>query len=366
VSEDVADQARVLEVVGDEALGVVLVGAQNGIGALVAGDQLAAPEQRLGGGLEAIVGQANEGAVHQREPVEHETAEGDRARGARVAELAAQLEGILAAADREGDAVVLGAAGEDGEVELRDVPPGDDVGVELLQVGEEALQQDALGMHGFGVREDVMMDDEHAAQALRVQRDREDVVGARIGLDVERQHLERRRPVAGAQRRIAKDQAETRVRLAVPVDLQRAADAAIDQIAAGEADVGLEAGDAGGFEAGAQSRNLAWHGGGDLRCRLAGEGAQVGVIDLEARRDGIDPRAIGGAHEEIGPGAIVDDQKRAAVLEHAVQAHLGHAVPHPVGRREDEAAHENSLPQRRGDAEGQQTVRHLRASASPR
>ena len=65
--EDLGHQPRVFEVVVDEALRVVAIEALDLEVAVVAGDQLAAPEQRLRRGLELVVLQADEGAAHQRE-----------------------------------------------------------------------------------------------------------------------------------------------------------------------------------------------------------------------------------------------------------------------------------------------------------
>jgi len=71
--------ARVLEIVRHEARGVLVVGVQDRLGAAVAGDQLAAAEDRLRGGLELEIGQPDEGAVQQRQPVEHQAAGDDGA-----------------------------------------------------------------------------------------------------------------------------------------------------------------------------------------------------------------------------------------------------------------------------------------------
>ena len=145
---------------------------------------------------------------------------------------------------------------------------------------------------------------------------------------------------AGRSVGIAVDAAEPRLRLEVAVDLEGAADAAIDEVAIGEADVGLEAHDAALFELAAQRRHVAGHANGDRRHRLALERAQTAGLDVvEAGRERRDARRVALQDEEVRPGAVVDDQARLARFEHAVQVHLGNAADDAVGGREDEAVH---------------------------
>ena len=93
--------------------------------------QLALAEKRLRRGLQLVVVEADEGAAHQRQPVEHLAAEDDGARLARERRILAQVEGVVVAPDGEVHAVPARDARQDGEVEVDDVPAGDDVGIEL-------------------------------------------------------------------------------------------------------------------------------------------------------------------------------------------------------------------------------------------
>ena len=148
----------------------------------------------------------------------------------------------------------------------------------------------------------------------------------------------------GSQRRVAQHAAETLVALGVAVNGEGAADAAVDQIAVGEAHVRLETGDPGALEAAAQRRNVARQVDGHAYHGLAGEGLQVGFRKTQAGRHALGCRAVSGAQEEVRPHAVVDDQAGLARLEHAVEVYLGDAGADAVGRGEDEPAHARTIP----------------------
>ena len=110
----------------------------------------------------------------------------------------------------------------------------------------------------------------------------------------------------------------------------------VDQVAVGEAHVGLEAGDARGGEPAAQRRHVAGQRDADAHHRLAGEGAQR--RRRHRRRSRPHGLRVARRDEAVGLEPVVDDQRRLAALERRVQVHLGAPAVHPVGRRQDEAA----------------------------
>ena len=123
-----------------------------------------------------------------------------------------------------------------------------------------------------------------------------------------------------------------------PLDRQGAADAAVDEVAHREADVGLVGGDArarsGGRAAGERRRESATS---TASRRPAGERHPVGGLLHDRaqtpRRFGVPRLDVEARHE-----AAVADEERAAVLEHAVEVDDRPAGLDAIGRLEDEAA----------------------------
>src|SRR5213080_2348534 len=97
--QDLEHQARVLEVVGGEAGGIVAVRGLDLRAAVLGGEELPLADQQLGGGVEAVVLEADEGAAEKREPVQHHAPAEDGARLAREVLIAADVEVVVGAAE---------------------------------------------------------------------------------------------------------------------------------------------------------------------------------------------------------------------------------------------------------------------------
>jgi hypothetical protein len=78
---------------------------------------------------------------------------------------------------------------------------------------------------------------QHLRDAAAVEADREQAAGRGIGLDVEREDREPRGPVGGEDLGVLEDEAETAGLASLAPDLEGTADAPVDQVARGEADV---------------------------------------------------------------------------------------------------------------------------------
>src|SRR5207249_4801117 len=107
-------------------------------------------------------------------------------------------------------------------------------------------------------------------------------------------------------------------------------------------------------ETGAQRRYVGRPPDLDAHHGLAGEGDEVGGNDAGGSRQARRPTRVGRANEEVGRLAVIDDQRRLAALEDAVQVHLGTARDDAVGGRQDEAAlgHAAILPRASGGSQG--------------
>ena len=167
----------------------------------------------------------------------------------------AEAQAAGSAAELQRDVQALGDAGQHGEVEVDDVPAREHVGIQLAHAPREAGQQLPLRTERARLLRTgpaLRRQEQHLGRAAAVEPDREEPPRRRIGLDVEREDSQARRPVRGSDLGILEDEAETVRRPALAADLQRAADPAIDEVAHREADVRLVGRDAGGDEPVAQ------------------------------------------------------------------------------------------------------------------
>jgi hypothetical protein len=171
-----------------------------------------------------------------------------------------------------------------------------------------------------------------------VQADAEQTPRLGVGLDVEGEDAQARGPVGGGEFGVVEDHAAQRDRLSLAVDGQRAAEAPVDEVAHGEADVGLVTGDARALEPPPQRRRVGRHFHLDPDDRPAREGEPAGGAERPGpQRAG--PLGVVGLYVEVGDLAAVADEEGAAVLQPAVEVHHRPSTLHAVGRLEDEAAH---------------------------
>ena len=188
--QDLEHQARVLEVVGGEAGGIVAVRGLDLRPAVLGGEELPLADQQLGGGVEAVVLEADEGAAQESEPVQHHAPAQHGPRLAREALVAADLELVVGAAEGAAEPGAPAGALQDRQVKVAHVPARQHVGVDALHVGEEALEEHALVGHRLGARDLAPRDHEDALATRARQGERVEPLAVEARLDVEREHAE--------------------------------------------------------------------------------------------------------------------------------------------------------------------------------
>ena len=128
------------------------------------------------------------------------------------------------------------------QVEVDDVPAGQDVWIEGSDAIAECGQRGELGLAAyrlFGHLALAVVDDQHFVDLLSIHRDREEA-SVTIGLDVERQHAWFDRDVRGTQRRVVEDPCDRLPGRGIALDCTARLDAALDEIPNGEAHICLE------------------------------------------------------------------------------------------------------------------------------
>ena len=320
------------------AAGVAAPGVRGTAGA--AEGHLALAEHLARDAVERVVVEAQEGAAHQVHAVEDEAAGNGRLAAAEPAAGRPKAHRPRVAAELERRPRAAGDAVEHLEVEVDDVPAGQHVGVELADAGGEGVEGLALagaadGAVGQGAPGGV--DDVHLVGARAVERDGEEAPAGGVGLDVEGQHRRRHLDVGRAQLGVVEHAGDAFAGRGGARDLAAAADPAVDQVAHGEADIGLEGPDAVLLEAVAEGRRV--RGDGDLHPHdgPAVEGPPRGAA--LARRPQL-PGAGGvrAADVEVGRLAAVAHEERASTLQDPIEVDDGRPVLDAVGGLQDEAA----------------------------
>ena len=145
------------------------------------------------------------------------------------------------------------------------------------------------------------------------------------------------RPVGGDELGVLEDDALPRRVAALAADLERAADAAVDQVAHREAHVGLVGRDARSREAVAQRRRL-----GGLRDLEAHDGPshERDLVGERLPHGSPGPRRLRVFRLDVEAGHLpaVAHEERTSVLEPPVEVQNGRARLDPVSRVQDEAA----------------------------
>ncbi len=273
--------------------------------------------------IERIVIHADERAAQQVDAVEHQTARDARLAAAEIALGFADSRRPRASTELERVAHTGRNPLEHAEIEIDEIPTGEHVRIERSHPGGERLERVGLGRaaHGtLGARPVVWIDDEHLIAPQAVQRYRQETLRLRIGLDVERQHARRDLDVGRAQIRILEHQT-VGAGCGDSLDFTAALDAALDQVARGEAHVGFEGVDICRVKLVPQRRHVRGHGDIDAAHGAAVEGALLDRLGRRQRLEDGCPRHIGGAHIEVRPLPIVPHQKSAAALQTTVQVH---------------------------------------------
>jgi hypothetical protein len=208
-------------------------------------EELALADQHVRGGVKAVILEPDERAAQKREAVEHLAAGEDGAPFAREVLVAAKLELFVRTTERAAKPRDAACALDDGEVEVAHVPSRQHVGIGGTNVRQEALEQRALVGDHLRAFHIAAADEQHALAARARHRDGVETTAVQARLDVEGENAQPRCEVRRRERRVAIDAAHPGLALEGPVHGEGAADAMVDQVAVGEAQIGLERVDAG-------------------------------------------------------------------------------------------------------------------------
>ena len=349
--QDVEHQARVGQVVLHEALGIVgeRVHDPLRVAGSAAAQGLALAQNLPGRDLQGVALQAHVHRAQQADAVQHHPSRDEDGIGEAAPPAAALAQCAGGAAPLQRHPGRRRAPDQHRHVEVDDVPAGHHVGVQLADAPVQGGQQ--LGFAGArrgsgragGAGPGIGAPQEHFARAAAPERDREQALRLRVGLDVQRQGGQRRCPLRRPQLRLVEDHGVRRratpglKRAWLALDQQRAADTAVDQVTIGETHVRLEGAHPGAVQARAQLGRIP----GPLQPhpvhRFALQRSPAGRFEIGGARTA---RPLAGAalEVEVGPRTAVAHQEGAAVPQLAVEMHDRAAAPGlgNVGDVEDE------------------------------
>ena len=174
------------------------------------------------------------------------------------------------------------------------------------------------------------VDDENFVDPRGIQGDREQSVSLGIRLDVEGEYARLDIDAERPQSRVRIHAGNALRRHPVTLDFASPLDAAIDQIADGEAHIGLEGLDAGRVQTVTHSRNVLRSLHLDARYAAARETAFAGRPRLRRTKLARAP-GIGGANIKVGTLPVIAYQKRIAALQPTVEVHDRDALPMGCG-----------------------------------
>jgi hypothetical protein len=236
--------------------------------------------------------------------------------------------------------VSLGQSRQHRQVEVDDVPAREDVGVELTDPARKAGEQLLLCGKRRRVRWTTPArgrQEQHLGDAAAVQSHGQQAARGRIGLDVEREDAQPRRPIRGHELWLIEHDAEALKLTSFATDLAAPADPAVDEIAHGETDVGLVRRDARSDQPIAQARSVRGIVHLDADGGLTGERDPVGRNlpsgAAPARRFGILLLDV-----EMRNQAALAHQERPPVFQPAVEMDHGPIGLDAIRRLQDEAA----------------------------
>jgi hypothetical protein len=295
----------------------------------VPGNGLSLAENLARHSVERVIVHAYEGTAQQVDAVEHEAARNARLAAAEIAFGFADANAPYVPAQRKEMAHALSNALQYRQVEIDDVPTRQHIRIKASNPVTECLQ----GRIFMGAANRLIghcavaaVDDEYFIDAGRIHRDRQQTRRCAVGFDVERQHARLDFHIGRPQGRIVEYPGDARSRGRLAFDLTASFDAALDQIAHREAHVGLECIDAGIVKTIPHTRDL----GRGVHFKQGYLGAVEGPLAGRLRRRyPQDPCAfsVGGSNEEMGPLAVVPDQKRSARLQSPIEVDDGNALP---------------------------------------
>ena len=197
----------------DEPPPVLLEEAQDLVRAPAAGDRLALAQHRARDGVEAVVVHAHEGAAQQADPVEHDAA--GHARLARVARA-----GHRAQRERSGPRpsasgtrsarAIRSSTARSKSITFQPVSTSGSSSRTRAQKARTSSPWVAKGRASVRAVPAGRSEQQDLRGPAAVEADREQAAGRGIGLDVEREHAQARRPVGGSELGVLEDDAQPR------------------------------------------------------------------------------------------------------------------------------------------------------------
>ena len=292
----------------------------------------------MGRGIQPPIVQPLLGSARQRQRVQHRASRHHRPRIAPAATVEEEPAGKVGAPQVERNAQRLEPLLQDAEVEIDDIPPREDVGIE----GAHPLTEDqekiplAFGDRDLGARRvgDAIRGCRRNATAARLARpsahhddlagrptpqgDGEDLLQVRGRFDVQRENRERRHPRRRRQLRVLVDPSDSPPRLPGPFDSHRAADTGVDQVASDERQVCLEGGEAVGLKPSLQRSGVRRKVQSDApqrlsvrcgprACRRAHGGNVEGCGQLAGEQKEVRPRPAVSHHKGLPRGELAEE-----------------------------------------------------------
>ena len=344
VLENLQGQPRVLQVVFGQGLGRFAPHAHNFLRRIgrVFGNLLAAAEQPLRHGLQAVIGEPQR-VAHQWNAVHHHAPGHIGAALPHEAALALQNAGpIPRAAQVALHAQRVAARKEHAQIEVNHIPADDQIRIQAADALQQAENQPRLLRVRNGAGHFALCQQMHFLHSAAHQGGAQNAPGVGGGLEIEGERAQRHPRRSGGERGVVEVHNAVRVDLvpaqfAAPFNFAGGANAAVNQKAVGEAQIGFQGLAPRGGNALAQRRHLCRLLRFDAQQPAPAQVAQLRLCDFDAARALQRPRAFPGG-KEVGAEAVVLDQKGRAGFEPPVELHHRDACAHPVGRVDDEAA----------------------------
>ena len=333
--EDAQHQLRVAQVVATEGGQVALVEAEQLRVSAGPMQELAFAEHRARHEVQVVLVEVQERATHEVQPVQHHTTGNVRAHGREAIPRRVHAQCAGPTAELQHHAAALRHRQQEAQIEVDDVPARKHVRIELHDSLGEGSQQRALAPKAARIRGQGRLawrDQQHLRRAQAKERDREERLGTGIGLDVERENGQRRRPVRGREHGVLEEDIDVPSfgllrraggRTGDAFERDRAPQAALHQQSRGQAHVGFE---------GAQA----------LRACARGVGVERSAV---ARHDGV--QGIAPQIASLLRGDVQAQRARACVLVGADPEARAQA---PLAGEEGASVHEAPVKQDHGQA----------------
>ena len=348
--EQVPHQARVLQAVGAEGLAVLAIGPEDRLrhGLLVLGlEGLAAAQHGLCDRVQAVIVEALQGGPDQVQGIQHLTAVDHHP--APAPHRASLVPGVVAgAAQVEGQLVSLEAALQHGQVEVDQVPAGEDIRVDFPDPRGQTAQQVRLAgvahqaggiVRGGGADQVDLLNPAFRSGPGADQGHGKDPGGFLVGFDVQGQDRGLGFPVRRRQGGVHIDPVHSGARPPGPGQANGATEPLIHQVVMAVVHVGLVGPDALLLQPVGQLPQRGQAGAARPRHGFAVHGFQRALFDGDASGPGCRPGAlqVGLADIEEGPHPVIEQAEGLAGLQPAHRANRGVVPLLPVEDVQEEA-----------------------------